>query len=409
MGGGRGTRLYPLTRNRAKPAVPLAGQYRLIDIPISNCINSGMKKIYILTQFLTTSLHKHVYKTYQFDIFSQGFLELLPAEQTITSSEWYQGTADAVRRQMHRFLHTGAEEALILAGDHLYRMDYREFLGFHRDTGADCTLAAIPVGRRDVSSYGILKADGEYRVTRFHEKPTDPGLLTELKTRPEDDKPWLASMGIYVFRMSELVKLLNENPKADFGRDIIPDAIKNRRVFAYPFKGYWADIGSISVFYETNISLTRFDAPFDFYDQHKPIYTRSRFLPASWAEKCRLDRAVICSGSRLQNAEVEESIIGLRSVVRSGAYLKRVVMMGADFFESDHEKETCRSDGVPPIGVGRNTRIDRAIIDKNARIGNDVMIRSHQGEPDLEKENYVIRDGIVVIPKNSVIPSGSRI
>ncbi|MBC7252142.1 MAG: glucose-1-phosphate adenylyltransferase [Anaerolineae bacterium] len=409
LGGGRGTRLYPLTKLRAKPAVPLAGKYRLIDIPISNCINSGFARIFVLTQFLSASLHRHVYQTYKFDIFSGGFVEILPAEQTLTSMDWYQGTADAVRRQVHRFLSRGAEDVLILAGDHLYRMDYGEFVHFHRESRADVTISVFPVSAADAPRYGILQTNEEGRIVAFREKPQTPEELEGLESRYKDDRPYLASMGIYVFRMDVLTRLLEECSGDDFGKHVIPAAIESTRVYAFPFEGYWEDIGTIASFYEANLSLTRPHPPFDFYDPHRPIYTRSRFLPPSRIDECQLKQAVVAEGCRLYEASLEECIIGLRSVVRPGARLRQVVMMGADFYEDEDERAENRRLGRPHVGIGKDALIERAIIDKNARIGQGVIIRSHEGEPDSEGENYVIRDGIVVIPKNAIIPDGATI
>jgi len=409
LGGGRGTRLYPLTKLRAKPAVPLAGKYRLIDIPVSNCINSGITQIFILTQFLSASLHRHVYRTYKFDVFSSGFVEILPAEQTLTSTDWYQGTADAVRKQVRRLVSRRAEDVLILSGDHLYRMDYGEFVEFHKESRADVTIAVLPISAADAPRYGILKTDEEGRILDFREKPQGPGALEGLESRLGSDRPYLASMGIYLFRKDVLVRLLEEEPGEDFGKHIIPAAISSVRVYAFPFEGYWEDIGTIAAFYEANLALTRPNPPFDFYDPRRPIYTRPRFLPASRVDGCRLERTVVAEGCRLYDADLEECIIGLRSVVRPGARLRQVVMMGADFYEDAQQKAENTHLGRPHVGIGNDTVIERAIIDKNARIGQRVTIRSHEGEPDREGEGYVIRDGIVVIPKNAVIPDGTTI
>jgi len=409
LGGGRGTRLYPLTKLRAKPAVPLAGKYRLIDIPVSNCINSGFTQIFILTQFLSASLHRHVFQTYKFDIFSAGFVEILAAEQTLTSTDWYQGTADAVRKQIRHLLTRPAEDFLILAGDHLYRMDYREFLEHHRETRADVTIAVLPVSASDASRYGILKINEETRITAFREKPQTIEELNGLASRPGTDQPYLASMGIYFFRRDVLFQLLEEVSGEDFGKHIIPAAIESKRVYAFPFEGYWEDIGTIAAFYRANLALTQPNPPFDFYDPNRPIYTRPRFLPASRLDGCRLERVVVADGCRLYDADLEECVIGLRSIVRPGARLRQVVMMGADFYEDEEQKAENRRLGRPNVGIGANAVIERAIIDKNARIGEGVIIRSHEGEPDREEENYVIREGIVVIPKNAVIPPGTTI
>ncbi|MBM4466823.1 MAG: glucose-1-phosphate adenylyltransferase [Chloroflexi bacterium] len=409
LGGGRGARLYPLTKLRAKPAVPIGGKYRLIDIPISNCINSGISRIFVLTQFLSASLHRHVYGTYKFDVFSHGFVEILPAEQTLTRADWYQGTADAVRQQVYRFLSRGAEDVLILAGDHLYRMDYSQFIRFHRERRADVTIAALPISAADAPRYGILQTNDEGHIVAFREKPQGAEQLEGLDSRRGDERPYLASMGVYVFRMDVLVRLLEESNGDDFGRHIIPAAIESVRVYAFPFDGYWEDIGTISTFYQANLALTRPDPPFDFYDPHLPIYTRARFLPPSRVDGCRMERVVVAEGCWLYDADIEECIIGLRSVVRPGARLRQVVMMGADYYEDDDEKAENRRLGRPHVGIGQDAHIERAIIDKNARIGQGVIVHSHEGEPDREEELYVIRDGIVVIPKNALIPEGTTI
>ena len=409
LGGGRGTRLYPLTRLRAKPAVPIAGKYRLIDIPISNCINSGINRIFVLTQFLSASLHRHVYQTYKFDAFSKGFVELLPAEQTLTNTDWYQGTADAVRRQMQRFLSRGPEDALILAGDHLYRMDYSEFVDFHQETRADVTIGVLPVSAEDASRYGILKTNNEGRVIDFREKPQGTDALAGLESYPGEERIYLGSMGIYVFRMDALARLLEEVPEEDFGRHTLPAAIDSVKVYAFPFDGYWEDIGTISAFYETNLALTRPNPPFDFYDPHRPIYTRSRFLPSSRVDGCRVRHTVMAEGCRLYDAEIEECIVGLRSIVRPGAKLRQVVMMGADYYEDEDQRAENHRLEHPDVGIGHGTHIERAIIDKNAHIGREVVIRSHEGETDRDEESYAIRDGIVVIPKNGVILDGAVI
>ena len=409
LGGGRGGRLYPLTKLRAKPAVPIGGKYRLIDIPISNCINSGITHIFVLTQFLSASLHRHVFGTYKFDVFSGGFVEILPAEQTLTRADWYQGTADAVRQQVHRFLSREPEDVLILAGDHLYRMDYSQFISFHRESRADVTVAVLPVSAADALRYGILQTNDEGRIVAFREKPEGAEALEGLESRHGDERPYLASMGVYVFRMDVLVRLLEGSSGDDFGRHIIPAAIESVRVYAFPFDGYWEDIGTISAFYEANLALTRPDPLFDFYDPHRPIYTRSRFLPPSRIDGCRIERAVVAEGCWLYDSDIEECIIGLRSVVRPEARLRQVVMMGADFYEDDDEKTENRRLGRPHVGIGPGAHIERAIIDKNARIGQGVIIRSHEGEPDHEEEYYAIRDGIAVIPKNAVVPEGTAI
>jgi glucose-1-phosphate adenylyltransferase len=409
LGGGRGTRLYPLTQMRAKPAVPLAGKYRLIDIPISNCINSGINRIYILTQFLSASLNRHVYDTYKFDVFSGGFIELLPAEQTPTSASWYQGTADAVRRQMLELRSEEVEDAIILAGDHLYRMDYSKFIDVHKEHNADLTIGAIPISEKNASRFGILQINKNNRITSYLEKPKDSEMLKSFIATEDLKRPYLASMGIYVFRVDVLTKILQDSSGADFGKDIIPSVLGSWRVHAYPFQGYWEDIGTISSFYEANIALALPEPAFDFYDPFHPIFTRSRYLPPSRMDGCTIMQSAISDGCKLFQANIKQSVIGLRSVVRPHVEFTRVVMMGADYYEVEDDRELNLQKGIPHIGIGNDSIIERAIIDKNARVGNRVVIRSHEGEQDQDHATYFIRDGIVVIPKNAVIPDGTII
>lgn len=404
LGGGRGTRLYPLTKMRAKPAVPLAAKYRLIDIPISNCINSEINRIFVLTQFLSASLHRHVYETYKFDVFYDGFVELLPAEQTLTSAAWYQGTADAVRRQMHRIARISPRDALVLSGDHLYRMDYSEFIEFHRAHDADITIASYPVSKEDTPRFGILKTDEQHRVIRYCEKPQADCDLKSMETEGSSNRPYLASMGVFVFKLNTLDAVLREISGEDFGRDIIPASVSTRNVFAFPFKGYWEDIGSMAAFFEANLGLTDLEPRFDFYDPHSPIYTRSRFLPPSRMDGCGLKRVVIADGCRISSATIERSIIGNRSIIRSGAIMSEVVMLGADHYEDSNEHEQNERLQRPHIGVGEDSVIERAIIDKNVRIGQRARITRHDHEPNRDCELYSIRDGITVIPKNAIIP-----
>ena len=403
LGGGRGTRLYPLTALRAKPAVPFGGKYRMIDIPISNCINSKIYKIFVLTQFLVGSLHRHIQGAYNFDHFSTSFVELLPAEQTLTSEKWYQGTADAVRRKMHRFVQWMPEDIIILSGDHLYRMDYREFIGHHRECGADVTIAVKPISAEDAPRFGILTAAKDGRILDFHEKPGTPDELQGLESFPGSEKPYLGSMGIYVFKKKVLETLL-EGGGEDFGNDIIPAAIGSSSLYVYPFEGYWEDIGTISAFYDANLALTRSGPPFEFYTP--TIYTHSEFLPPTRMDRCRTTSVAITEGCFLGNVDLEECVIGLRSIIRTDTVLKRVVMMGADYYENDNALSDNLRLGRPRIGIGEGGRIERAIIDKNARIGRGVTIDSHRGEPDRDGECYSIRDGIVVIHKNATVPDG---
>lgn len=409
LGGGRGTRLQPLTRDRAKPAVPLAGKYRLIDIPISNCINSNINRIFILTQFLSASLHRHVYDTYKFDVFSGGFIELLPADQTLTHNDWYQGTADAVRRQLKEIKNAGARDAVILAGDHLYRMNYIDFIKFHRENDADITISTIQVPETETRRFGIMKTDSRNLVTGYREKPSAAEDLENLSMDGNPEKPFRASMGIYVFKMTALEEILNIVEGTDFGVHIIPGSIGRSKVIACPFDGYWEDIGTIQAFFDANIALTQPDSAFSFYERNYPIFTRSRFLPPSRVQGCTIYNSVLAEGSRMRDAHIFNSVIGLRGVVRSNSTLRSVVMMGADFFEMQDDFQRNVRHGIPHLGVGDRCTIERAIIDKNARIGDDVVIGNHCGEPDSQGDSHVVRDGIVVIPKNAVIPSGTRI
>ena len=402
LGGGKGTRLYPLTKMRTKPAVPIGGKYRLIDIVLSNCLNSGINRAFILTQFLPASLHRHVNRTYQFDVFSGGWVEILPAELTPDDKGWYRGTADAVRRQLVRILSRNPSEVLVLAGDHLYRMDYEPFVQQHRRSGADLTIAVLPVSQEEAKQFGILKTDASGRIVAFQEKPQTPNELAHLVSHPGDPHPCLASMGVYVFQTDVLVRLL-EAGGDDFGRHIIPTAIEAGNVYAFPFEGYWRDIGTMTAFYEANLAMTHPDPPFNFYDPELPVYTHSRFLPASRIDHCRLEHAVVSEGCWIYEAELEDCVIGLRSVVRKGACLKQVVLMGADAYQTPEEKAEDRRVGRPKVGIGRGSQIERAIIDKNARIGRRVVIRSHEGDADCDKEFYSIREGIVVIPKNATV------
>ncbi len=409
MGGGAGTRLFPLTKDRAKPAVPLGGKYRLVDIPISNCLNSGLRSIYVLTQFNTMSLHRHIQASYKFDNFSRSFVDILAAQQTPAGAHWYQGTADAVRQNMRYFLEHPFEYYLILSGDQLYRMDFRSLLHQHIRSGAEITLATKPVHRDHVSEFGIMRSDVDRRITRFLEKPTDEAAITEMKMSREllaavdlnqDEELFQASMGIYVFNRDVLVKCL-DNDLADFGKHVIPQSIRERHVSAYIFNGYWEDIGTIRAFYEANLDLTNIMPEYSFFEPDTPIYTHPRFLPGSKVNGATLRQALISDGCIISDAHLERCVIGIRSVIHNGATIRNSIIMGADHFELDGADS-----GQPPIGIGRNCVIDRAIIDKNARIADGVVI-TPEGKPEnVDGENYFIRDGIVVVPKNAVIPAG---
>jgi glucose-1-phosphate adenylyltransferase len=415
MGGGQGTRLFPLTKDRAKPAVPLAGKYRLVDIPISNCINSGLRRIYLLTQFNSASLHKHISQSYKFDIFTGGFVELLAAAPTFSDTSWYQGTADAVRKNLIHFKNTDDwDYLLILSGDALYRMDFRAIIAQHAETGADITVATIPVERREAAAVGIMQVDAGRRITRFVEKPKDPAVQDSLKL-PRDcyaplgikreEELFLASMGIYVFNRDIIQRLL-ENNLTDFGKHVIPNAIPNLRVFSYVFQGYWEDIGTIRAFFEANLDVTSELPRFNFFDMTAPIFSHPRWLPSSKINGAQLDHAVISDGCIINRAVVTHSIVGLRSFVDAGTVLNRVILLGCDYYETIESIVDREKAGKPRIGIGTNCRIENTIVDKNARIGNNVVI-SPAGKPDkVDHPNYYIRDGIVIIPKNGVIPHG---
>ena len=413
MGGGRGTRLYPLTKLRSKPAVPLAGKYRLIDVPISNSLNSGISRLYVLTQFLSESLNRHIYRTYKFDDFGGGWAQILAAEQTAAeeagASDWYQGTADAVRKQLIHIRTARPSEVLILSGDHLYRMDYQPFITNHRKKGADVSVAVQPVAREAAPLLGILQVDPKGHIVEFAEKPKGKAL-DRLASGDDPEKPFLASMGIYIFNFETLKDLLDKQKKDDFGKHILPAAIKTHKVHSYAFDGYWEDIGTVRAYYDASLSLALPDPPFDLYDPERPIYTRPRYLPPTRTDDCHLERVSLADGCLLQDAVISDSVIGLRSIIGPGVRVSRSVIMGADFYEDDERRATNRERGRPDVGIGSGSSIERAIIDKNARIGQNVVIRPHPEIIDMvEEENYVIRDGIVIVPKNAAIPDGTVI
>ena len=415
LGGGAGTRLFPLTKDRAKPAVPLAGKYRLVDIPISNCINSELRNIYVLTQFQSASMHKHISGSYKFDPFTGGFVEILAAQQTFSDASWWQGTADAVRKNMIHFLTHGPKYILILGGDQLYRMDFRDILQQHQDTGAEITIATLPVIRRDASSLGIMQMDADRRIHRFVEKPKDEAVLDSLRLPREwygrlhldsKDDLYLASMGIYVFNRDVLVQVL-ENDQADFGKHIIPSAIGSRSVFSYVFQVYWEDIGTIRAFFEAHLDLAAELPRFSFFDMTAPIFSRPRWLPGSKINGGTLDHAVLCDGCIVNGGHIENSVIGIRSIIGIGCKISRTVMMGCDYYESMESIQSHEAQGLPRMGIGNNARIEKAIIDKNARIGDEVVILPAGKAENVDHPLYYIRDGIVIIPKNAVIPSGT--
>ncbi|HPY11338.1 MAG TPA: glucose-1-phosphate adenylyltransferase [Sphaerochaeta sp.] len=418
LGGGKGTRLYPLTMDRAKPAVPFAGKYRLVDIPISNCINSNFKQIYILTQFNSASLHNHISNTYIFDTFSNGFVEILAAEQTNQTDTWYQGTADAVRKNLRHFRDQNADYYIILSGDQLYRMDLQEMLNRHISAGAELTIAAKPISREQATGLGIMGVDQDGIINKFYEKPAPDLDISEykvgdafmqeslgVKVGPENE--YLASMGIYIFNSKTMEEVLN-NDKTDFGKEIIPDVIKQRKVACFLFDGFWEDIGTIKAFYDTNLDLASINPKFNFYDEQMPIYTHRRHLPATKVNFCNISNSLTSEGSIITNAYIVNSIIGVRTIIESGASLDGVYCMGASFYETEQEKRENAKRGIPNIGIGKATIIRRAIIDQNARIGDGCRI----GIDDIPRKEgdfamYSIHDGIIVINKNAVIKNGT--
>jgi glucose-1-phosphate adenylyltransferase len=419
LGGGAGTRLYPLTKQRAKPAVPLAGKYRLIDIPVSNCINSDIEKIYILTQFNSTSLNRHISRAYTFSNMSDGFVEVLAAQQTSDNPDWFQGTADAVRQYLWMLKDWDVDEFIILSGDHLYRMDYSLFVQRHRDTNADITLSVVPIDRERADAFGLMKIDQTTgRVVAFSEKPKGAELdammvdTTSLGLDAEQAKakPFIASMGIYVFKKEVLIDLLEKNfEQTDFGKEIIPAAAKDYNVQAYLFDDYWEDIGTIKAFYEANLQLTQQpDPPFSFYDHNAPIYTRARYLPPSKLLDCQITESIVGDGCILKKCQIEHSVLGIRTRIESGAVVRDSLIMGSDFYQSSQARQTNIDVEKPPIGIGPNSIISGAIIDKNARIGQDVKILNKENIEEANREDlgFHIRSGIVVVQKNAVIPDG---
>ncbi len=404
MGGGRGQRLYPLTMDRSKPAVPIAGKYRLIDIPISNCINSGAYRVFVLTQFNSVSLHRHITNSYKFDAFHTGWVEVLAAEQTLKSEDWYQGTADAVRKQLGEIQATGAQHVLILAGDHLYRMDYTGMVNYHLEKEAEITVAVQPVAREDATRFGLLKRHFSGRIVDFVEKPRDPEAQARMVSRDDPARPYLGSMGIYVFKTRTLVDLLLDHPDFDdFGSDVIPYAIGKMPIVGFDFDGYWQDIGTVRSFYDTSLALTVPNAPFNFYDVKSPIYTHSRFLPSSSITDSHLKDVMLTEGCVIHQSEITHSIIGLRSLIGAGACIRDSIIMGNDYYER----------GVPeggiPLGIGPHCHIEGAILDKNVRIGESVRIKPFPRGTDFNGGNWVVQDGIVVIPNRAILPSGTLI
>ena len=404
MGGGRGARLYPLTKVRSKPAVPIAGQYRLIDIPISNSINSEIYRVAILTQFNSVSLHRHITQTYNFDAFHPGWVQIWAAEQTLESATWYQGTADAVRKQLFEIQSTGAEYILILAGDHLYRMNYAEMAQFHWKKDADVTVAVHPVPREETPRLGILKCERDGRVSNFVEKPQDTETQDHFISRDDPERPFEASMGIYMFKTKVLIDLLTAHTHYDdFGINIIPEAVHTHKVYGFHFDGYWRDIGTIRSFYEINLEMASPNPPFSFYDPKFPIYTHIRYLPGSIVHNSQLKDVVLSNGCRIQNAKITHSVIGVRSQIATGSRVKDTILMGSDYYDPGKRPSSV------PTGIGPRCDIEGAIIDKNVRIGKGVVIRPFPRHVNFDGEKWCIRDGVVVIPKNEEIPPGTQI
>ena len=415
LGGGRGTRLFPLTRDRAKPSVPIAGKFRLVDIPISNCLHSGLEKIYVLTQFNSVSLNRHIAQTYRFDTYRRGFVQILAAQQTLMGEEWYQGTADAIKHNQPYILNPRFQDdhVLILAGDHLYRMDYQKMLAVHTESNADITVSVIPVEKEITSGLGILQADASGRIVDFVEKPQTEDELQRLRVEPEvftsrgiepQGREYIASMGIYIFNREVLREVLQDDSNVDFGKDIIPKSIQTRTVSAYFFDGYWEDIGTIHSFYLANIALTDATPSFNFYDEQAPIYTNRRHLPSTKVNSSSVRSSILAEGSIIDDSELDRTIVGIRSIISGGSRIYQSILMGADYYESDTSRVESEKLGVPKVGIGRNCLIQNAIIDKNARIGDNSVLVNRDGIDNYDGENYYIRDGIVIVPKDATIP-----
>ena len=407
LGGGRGTRLFPLTHQRSKPAVPIGAKYRLIDIPISNCLHAGLKRMYVLTQFNSASLNRHIAQTYRLDLFSGGFVEVLAAEQTPEGEQWFQGTADAVRQAARHFREVDAEYYLILAGDHIYRMDFADLIEAHIERDADITIAAQPVPIDEASDMGIFRFDSAGQVVGFEEKPKRERLVEIGSSAPAHspsnlltaDKPFVASMGIYVFSRDVLYDVLARDRAVDFGREIIPHALNTHRVHAYLYRGFWADVGTVRAFYDVNLMLTRRGAPFNFFHPRRPIYTHPRFLPASRVHACRIDEALVAEGAYLDSCEIQQSVIGIRTSIQRGARVTRSILLGADSYEEQP--------GELPLGVGRDAVLDRVIVDKNARIGEGARLVNERGIQDADGDGYYVRSGIIIVPKGGVVKPGT--
>lgn len=415
LGGGRGSRLEPLTNLRSKPAVPIAGKFRLIDIPFSNCLHSGIRRIFILTQFNTESLHRHIHNTYRFDNFSQGYIRILAAQQTAESQDWYQGTADAVRKNL-QFLTSAGENVIILSGDHLYRMDYRDFYNRHREKEADISIAVKPIYEHEAREFGILKTDSKSKITDFFEKPNEQKTLDEFKINTDlfkqfdieaKERTHVASMGIYIFKKKALIDILNSSKMEDFGKEIIPDSLSKYKVFSYFFDGYWRDIGSISSFFEAHMDLTNPVPEFNFYDEDFPFYTRPRYLPASKINNCHINHATVSEGSIILGSIVEQAVVGIRAYIDEGTLVQRAYIMGNTHYETVKERQ--KNTNRPNLGIGKNCVIKNSIIDMDVRIGNNVQLINRENVTEKFEKNYAIRDGIIIVPKGAVIESNTVI
>ncbi|MBN1408578.1 MAG: glucose-1-phosphate adenylyltransferase [Calditrichaceae bacterium] len=417
LGGGRGTRLDPLTRLRAKPAVPIGGKFRLIDVPISNCLHSGIRKVFILTQFNTESLHRHIYNTYRFDTFSKGDLRLLAAQQTSDNQDWYQGNADAVRKNL-MFLKSADDHIIILAGDHLYRMNYQNFFEHHLKVKADISIAVKPIFEYEATEVGVLKTDKKGIITDFYEKPKEPEILSKFKIDQElfdhfkiesQNRLHIASMGIYIFKKDVLFKLLENSDLQDFGKEIVPSALKKHKVSAYFFDGYWEDIGTMRSFFEAHMRMTHPVPEFNFYDENYPFYTRPRYLPASKINNCQINHSLVSEGCILLGSIIEHSVVGIRSFIDEGTLIQRSILMGNQYYETIANRNRNRELGKPNLGIGNNCIIRNAIIDLDCFIGNNVQLINKDNQTEIDTDLYSIKDGIIIIPKSTVIPDNTII
>ena len=417
LGGGRGTRLDPLTFVRSKPAVPIAGKFRLIDIPMSNCLHAGIRNIFILTQFNTESLHRHIYNTYRFDPFKRGAIRILAAQQTAVNQDWYQGTADAVRKNL-TFFEDAEENIIILSGDHLYRMDYAAFLDHHIEKEADVSIAVKPIYAHEAGEFGVLKADNTGRITSFFEKPKEEKILKDFEIDQalfdefeidSEGRTQIASMGIYIFKKEILFDLLNSNDNPDFGKQIIPDCLGDNKVFCYFFDGYWEDIGTIRAFFDAHLDLTNPVPKFNFYDEQYPLYTRPRYLPSSKINKCQINQSLIAEGCILNGSIIENSVIGIRSYIDEGTLVQRSIIMGHQNYETIEERNANKDLNRPNMGIGKNCIIRNAIVDMNCFIGDNVQIINKDNQQEIHESDYSIKDGIIIIPKGTIIPNNTII